>query len=428
MAKTAPKEKASSAFFYGWVVVTISFITMAFMGAARGGFSVFFVPLFNEFGWSRAETATIASMRSVVMAAISPVLGALLDKYGPRKVFSAGGVLIAIGFIASATATNLWQIILYNGVISALGITAITTAPNSVVVSQWFHKKRGTAMGLATAGVTLGSFIVMLYQWFIDTWDWQRAYIIAGLMTAAVVIPLNAIFQRMRPEEKGLLPDGERGTAPVRTATGHPANGIHSRQEIVRWLLKNYKFWALCLGSLVMGVGLSTIGTHTIAYTVDSGLPAIVAASAMAVGGLVGFAGRLLSFLSDKYGREMTFTVCTIIYIMSIGVLLLLSRYPYLWVLYLYAILSGAFSLSAAIFYATIGDIFSRKYLGLITGLVVVGLATGEAIGPTFAGYIFDVTSSYTIAFVIAMGCAAVLCVAIWIAAPRHGTEKFTSE
>lgn len=146
-------EKKHPLLFYGWIIVAISFITLALAYGARYCFSVFYVAILDEFGWPRGTTATILSLNLIIYALIAPLAGTLTDRYGPRKVLPLGGALIGTGLIACSTANTTWQFFLYFGIIVGLGISFLGTTPHNPILANWFAKRRGLAMGFALSGI-----------------------------------------------------------------------------------------------------------------------------------------------------------------------------------------------------------------------------------------------------------------------------------
>jgi len=200
---------------YPWVVLGISFTTVAAAFGCRAAFALFFVAVLEEFHWSRGLAAGALTLGSVAWTVSAPAWGQMLDRLGPRFVFPAGAGLMAAGFAVSAMTQTVWHYYLGMGLLVGLGFAALPMTSQATVISNWFVRRRGMAMGLAASGIGVGIFLVVpAAERLIGALGWRNAYLmLAGVMLAAVV-PLNLFVQRRRPQDIGLLPDfGATGPA-----------------------------------------------------------------------------------------------------------------------------------------------------------------------------------------------------------------------
>ncbi len=423
------RENKIPLLFYGWVIVAISFVTLALTYGARYCFSVFYVAILNEFSWPRGSTSAILSVNLLVYAFFAPIAGILMDRFGPRKVFPLGGLLIGLGLIACSSADTVWEFFIYFGLVVGAGISLLGTTPHNPILANWFIKRRGLAVGLAFSGVGFSFPLGILVQWFISNFGWRVSYILTGLMVIIIVVPINAIFQRFRPEEKGVLSDGERNLGDLDNRDENKEiimdELIVDREWVkVEWTLKKairtYRFWALFFFDFLGGLSLMTIVTHQVRFAVDTGFSEIVAASAFGIFGIANVAGHASSFISDRLGREEACYIGIGSSIISIIMLLMVKTPSGLHYLYIYSILFGfGMGLIAATSYTILADIFYGKHLGSITGFIITSLGIGLSIGPWLAGYIFDITGTYRFAFFIAMIALFISGIWIWIASPR---------
>jgi MFS family permease len=419
-------------FFYGWVIVAVTFLVFVVAYATWHSFSIFYVAVLQDFGWTRAATAATFSIFTIVYGLNSLVAGGLVDRFGPRVMLPAGGIVLGLGLIALTQMTEIWQFYLLFGVVIAVGLSTLGSVPSYAVLSNWFVKKRGTALGFATAGIGIGTLILVpVLQGVIDSHGWRTAYLVLGLVTLAVIPMITAVFQRHRPQSLGLLPDGE-----IAPQTG---TVVESKAEMVRrdvlvvdkewasreWTLGEagrtrrflFIFAARCLELGVLQLFL----VHQAAFFVDMGFDTLVAAGIVATVGFVGSFGKILwGALSDRIGREISYSLG--FSLGTVGVLILLTIQPGspVWIAYAYAIVYGfCYGMSAVIMPALAADIFHGKRYGVILGGIYIGGGIGSAVGAFLGGFIHDVTQSYAWAFGAGIPMMWIASALYWLAAPR---------
>jgi MFS family permease len=419
-------------FFYGWVIVAVTFLVFVVAYATWHSFSIFYVAVLQDFGWTRAATAATFSIFTIVYGLNSLVAGGLVDRFGPRVMLPAGGIVLGLGLIALTQMTEIWQFYLLFGVVIAVGLSTLGSVPSYAVLSNWFVKKRGTALGFATAGIGIGTLILVpVLQGVIDSHGWRTAYLVLGLVTLAVIPMITAVFQRHRPQSLGLLPDGE-----IAPQTG---TVVESKAEMVRrdvlvvdkewasreWTLgeagRTRRFWFIFAARcLELGV-LQMFLVHQAAFFVDMGFDTLVAAGIVATVGFVGSFGKILwGALSDRIGREISYSLG--FSLGTVGVLILLTIQPGspVWIAYAYAIVYGfCYGMSAVIMPALAADIFHGKRYGVILGGIYIGGGIGSAVGAFLGGFIHDVTQSYAWAFGAGIPMMWIASALYWLAAPR---------
>ena len=373
--------------YYGWLVVGLTFLTMAIGGSIVSTFPVFYVTFLEEFGWSRADTALAFSTSMVTFAISAGPIGALIDRFGPRVVVPSGVVVLGAGLVLMSAVSSRFTLYLFYGVIVALGVTLIGMIPTSTVVSQWFVRMRSTALGIAHSGRSAGSLILVPLSAFLIDWaGWRSAYLILAAGIVAVLLPLNLFLHRQPLEPKKTKP-GEDG----------------SDWTLAR-AIRNRAFWLLFMSGIFQGASFSIVGVHQVAHMVDVGITTIMAAwllGFMAIlRALSGIAG---GWIGDLVGRRWTFAAASAIGLSGVLCLMLVSAdrwmlvYPFV---LLYGIGAGARGTS---FVSLKADIFPGKRFGRILGFSQLGAGLASGLGPWFAGYIFDVTGSYQWAFVLVL-------------------------
>ena len=209
-------------FFYGWMIVAVTFVTMAIGVNARTAFSLFFPPIVSEFGWERGVTAGAFSFGFVVSAAVSPLIGRMMDRFGPRGVMELGVALMGSGLLLAPLTSQPWHLYLTIGVLVGAGSVCLGYSGQSLFLPNWFIRRRGLAMGLAFAGVGIGSVTLLPWvQHLIEQTGWRTACTAMGILVLAVLAPINLLL-RERPENIGLLPDGD--AAPTATSAKPVSN------------------------------------------------------------------------------------------------------------------------------------------------------------------------------------------------------------
>jgi MFS family permease len=403
-------------FFYGWVIVGVSFINLAVIFGIWYSFSVFFVAIIKEFGWSRAATAGVFSCFMLVHSISAVLIGVFLDRLSPRVIFPAAAFIVALGLVASGSINALWQFYLWYGVLTPIGICALGFIAHGMIIPKWFDRQRGLAMGIAMAGIGLGmQLLVPATQFFISSWGWRSAYLALAVLIVVVLVPLNIIFQRKNPEEVGQNPDGaapfktleqsKSSSAPRAVPRTPPIAGT------IREAMRTKPFWFLAASFFFTPMAIQGTLIHQVASVVDKGFSAAQGAFFFGLAGIMGSAGKIIfGHLSDMIGREKAFALGLSCAFFGVVSLLLLEPGKGA-LLYAYAVLFGlGYGSIAPIFPARLADLFLGPHFGKITGVLFVAGGAGGAVGVWLNGKIFDLTASYSISFIISL-CAMVMAV-----------------
>jgi len=419
-------EKIKPRLYYGWVIVAVLMISITLAYAVRSSFTVFYVAILDDFGWTRAETAGIFSLSLIVYGVGGIAAGILLDKLGPRKLFPLAAGLIALGALWCSRATELWEFYTAFGLIVAFGQCTLGYVPTMTVVNHWFVRRRGLALGLVMFGFSLSFLLSPLTQYLRETVGWRNAFIIFAMATLAIVIPLTSIFMRHRPQDIGLLPDGDSRTSQSRAETEKRDNAsvIDRRWAATEWslplALKTRRLWLCIMVAVMMGVVVNFPQVHQVAFITDIGYSSMFAVTVFSIFGLLNGIGPIGGLISDRIGRETGITLGAISIAIGTTIALSISRTGLEWAWYLSVICYGlGIGLLAPTLAATYGDLFAGKNLGSIIGFINAGFGIGGAIGPYLAGYIYDVTGNYTLAFIMVLSSAFILVPLIWLVAPR---------
>jgi MFS family permease len=399
-----PDPAASRAPAYRALAVTV--VTLALAYGVWYAYSVFLVALLNEFGWSRSVLAGAFSVFTLVSGGAGPILGALADRFGPRRLVLAGGVLLAAALWADSLVTRAWHLYLAFGLLTAVGVATAGSTPAVVMVQRHFSARLGLALGIAGSGVGLGIFLVVpLCQALIDAFGWRWAFRALGVLAALWILPATYLAIR------DALPAPR---AVVTSAAPAPAagDGGHSLARA----LDTSSFRLIGLAVFLGSICSQTLHVHQAAFLVDHGISAMTAAAVISVVGAASILGKTGGgFISDFFPRELVYALGMVGMIVGVGVLWLVALAPSGWMALGYAVLFGVgYSVTAFIVPAVMSDRFRGPRFGSIFGATQVASALGSALGAWLAGRIFDATGSYAIAFSIAAGAAAVAALAVW--------------
>jgi len=411
-------------FFYGWVIVAVAFVTMALGVNARTAFSLLFPPILDEFGWERGVTAGAFSFGFLVSAILSPSLGRLMDRRGPRFVMEMGVGLMAAGLLLAPLVSRPWHLYATLGVLVGGGSVCVSYTGQALYLPNWFVRRRGLAMSLAFSGVGVGSILLLPWlQTLIGRGGWRSACWAMAVLVLVLLAPLNLLLAR-RPQDLGLEPDGDRSSRDA--AAKRTANVVDPAWAAIDWTLgravRTARFWWIAIGFLAGLFSWYAVQVHQTKYLVEIGFSPSQAAWALGFVSLAGIPGQIaLGHLSDRIGREWVWTVGSLGFVVCYLALLALGQAPTLPLLWLMVVSQGMLGYGlTSVIGAIPAEIFEGRHYGSIFGTLMLAAIGGGAAGPFVAGALHDATGSYTLAWWIAIGCSVLSGVAIWLAAPRR--------
>lgn len=411
-------------FFYGWAIVAVAFVTMALGVNARTAFSLFFPPILEEFGWQRGATAGAFSFGFLISAVLSPLLGKLMDRFGPRVVMELGVGVTGLGLLCAALVSQPWHLYLTLGVLVGAGSVALGYTGQALFLPNWFVRRRGLAMSIAFAGVGIGSIVLLpVIQWAIEAHGWRAACVTLGIVILAVLAPLNLLL-RQRPQDLGLEPDGD--LAPVSGSRSQMDNVVDRAWAAVDWTLaramRTARFWWLAAGYFAAMIAWYSVQVHQTKYLVDVGFSGSYAAWALGFVSLAGIPGQIaLGHLSDRIGREWVWTVGCLGFAICYVALLALGAAPSAALLWTMVIAQGFLGYGmTSVVGAIPAEIFQGKHYGSIFGTLMGAAIAGGAFGPWLFGLVYDLTETYAAGFWLAIGSCVFSALAIWMAAPRQ--------
>ncbi len=399
----------SSGRYYGWVIVGLTFFTMAVGGSIVGTFPVFYVAFLDEFGWSRADTALAFSFSMATFAVSAGPIGAMVDRWGPRVIMPAGIAILGAGLALMSLVSSLPTLYFFYGGVVALGVTMFGFIPTSTVVSQWFAQRRSTAMGISLSGRSCGGVVMVpLSAYLIAAFGWRAAYAVLAVGVIVLLVPLNVFLHR------GRTPARERktGDAPGANWTLGDALG-------------DWVFWLLFLAGMFQGIGFSVVGVHQVAHMVDVGISPIRAASLIGALGVVRALGGIFGgWAGDSLGRTRTFALFSVLAMLGVSMLISASG-RHAWLGYAYVLVYGiGAGARGTIFVSIKADIFPGENFGRILGFSQMGGGLASAVGPWLAGYFFDIWNSYYWAFMLVLLVQALSILAVLAASSGAGRRK----
>ncbi len=398
--------------FYGWLVLAAAFMTTTVGWGIYYSFAVFFKDLQSTFNANRAEISIAASIFIGTFFTMGVIYGWIIDKYSPRIMVGLGGLAVFVGMFISSRATVVWQLYVFLGFLSGAGVSA-TILPFIAVLSRWFVKRRGLVLGIQATGAGVGMMVFSpLSQRMLTAYGWRTSFDILGII-GLVVFSISAFLARGFPREKGLEAYGAVPSDTVKATAAKPSvTASNSEIDIpLNRAIKGRNLWMALGIRMALSLAIYMVNTHLVNFAKDAGMVATSAALLMTIVGLVSVGGKITAgHLADKIGSKRIVISCAVL---MAAEMLWLSSPKGAVALQLSAVVYGlAYGGSFALMNTIVAEAFGVKFLGQILGVINLGSAVGSLFGPWLAGYVFDITGSYSIAFMIAAGVAvvAVIC------------------
>ena len=396
---------AQKKFFFGWYVSGFAALSLFFGYGVRGAFGVFFPSMLHDLGWSRTLLSGVISASLLMNAILSPTVGNLVGRFGGRWLITAGSLLLGTGIILVGLSTEVWHLFIAYGLIVAVGINCMGMVVNQSMVVGWFIKKRAFAISITTAGIALGTAVLVpLSNYLISRYGWRMSNVLIGISVIVIILPLAQFFAKRRPEDMGFLPDGEDPETLKATLKAMESEmaALAQNEPDISYAegMRSVNFWLLMAGNLVMGIPAFIVATHVFAYVVERGIPEFHAANGMSLGAILGlFSGFLFGYMSDKINsRKIPLMIMFAIGILAYILLIYVRSTP---VFYIQSAIFGIGAGGAVVLPALIGDQFGRLGMGKFYGIIILSAAVGAALGPVLGGWIYDATQSYVWAWII---------------------------
>jgi len=397
--------------FYGWYIVAATFIIGFYVvGIVFYGFTTIFKPIVEEFGWSYTQVSLAASLRGVETGLLAPVVGMLIDRWGPRRIVFIGGCLTALGLFMLSRVDSLVTFYISFALIS----TAMSTCTVTVLmtaVSKWFRRKIGLAMSIVSCGFGAGGLVVFMMARLVDAFGWRLAVQGLAFGVLFIVLPL-ALLLRHKPQQYGYLPDGDTQQI-EKTSAGKVVTEVKEYGITLKEAVKTRTFWLMAVMFVCQHTMVGTAVTHVMPYLTSVGLSTTIASLGAAGIPLVSIAGRMgFGSLGDKVSRKklMGVTFAMILFgLLSFQMAGSFAIPGVIGFLVLFGMGYGGFN---AVRPAFLREIFGTKQYGTIFGcLIGIGML-GTVAGPFIAGRLFDIQGSYHNVWLIFAALALVALVA----------------
>ncbi len=375
--------------FYGWwIVLACFFIGLYVGGVVYYGFTAFFEPLVEEFGWSHTQISFAASLRGLEMGILAPLIGFLVDRFGSRRLILCGTITVGFGLI-SLSITKSLAMFYGSFLLLSFGGGGCLSVVLMSVVANWFKRNVGKALGMVSCGFGASGLIVPLIVRLIDLYQWRTTLIILGLGMWILGIPLSLVI-RDKPEQYGYLPDGELGHDPM-THIKDPGQGV----EIgFKDAMRQRSFWYLMFVEVIRAIVLSAVILHVMPYLSSMGIPRLTAGFIAAAIPLISIPGRLgFGWFGDIFDKRQMMAVA--LCLMGTG-LLAFCYVQQGWVILVFLLLFSSGTGGGIVLTRTmLREYFGRGSFGKMLGIASGCASIGGIIGPTLAGWVFDTLKSY---------------------------------
>lgn len=380
-----------------WLLLAAAFVTFAVGSGMMHAYTVFLVAFIDAFGWTRAEVSIAYSVSQVITGISSPLVGWLVDRLGPARLIVMGGVLLTAGLIANSFATQLWHLVLIYGVAMTMGANCLGLVVFIPLLSRYFVRNRGMAVSIVqSANGFARAFSAPLATVMISGLGWRGAYLWQGIFMAVVVLPLASLFRGI----------------------GKPAHrqSIDAEGWTVRQAVRTPHFWLLFAVYMFTGLGSFLVALHQLAFAVNIGFDRLYAASVLGMGAFLALPGVILTgTISDYVGREVSAVATYGTSIIGVICGLMIHSPDQHLLLWLHACFFGlTWGARGPAITAKTADLFPGPNLGAILGVITIGTGLGAASGSWLAGFVFDTTGSYRVAFLLSIVCYVAGAVAFW--------------
>ncbi len=399
--KTQKRPPLSLPFYYGWLVLSLCFLTTLTGAGVRSSPSVLIHPLEAEFGWSRTLIASAVSMNLLLFGIAAPITGWLIDRIGPRKIMMGSLILLITGVSGTILMTKFWQFFLVWGVIVGLGAGGVGSVMAATIGNRWFIARRGLVLGILGSASSTGQIIFLPLFMAMITYAGWRLGSMALIILAIILLPLVFLFMRDDPSEVGLEPYGASDPEALSKAAAGSLRGMSAKNATItaREVVSHPTFWLLACSFFVCGgTANGLIGTHLIPHEIEIGIPQIAAASLLGIMGGLNMVGTIFSgWMVDRVKANRWLALVYALRGVSLLILPFVKEFSGLVV---FAIIYGLdWFATVPPSMAITADTFGRQNVGRVYGWIFMSHQIGAAIMASAAGAIRTWMGDYQFAF-----------------------------
>ncbi len=386
--------------YYGWrIVAGVFFANWLGAGIGLPMFGQFLKPMSAELGWTRTVVTLPIVARQVINLLINPIVGPMLDRYGPRYLMTGGAVVMGLATMLMSQVNSFWQFFLFFGVMGAVGQAGLSHVVTNTTLAKWFVRLRGRATGISASGINVGEVVMTpLVLALIVAVGWRGAWMVMGVLPWLIVAPTAWLWMRRQPEDMGLLPDGDSPSGARGARAGEVAG---ARREERSWTageaFRTPALWALIVATNLAGIAVSGVILHQIPFLTDRGLSPTIAAFSLTTYALFAIPSKLAwGFLAERL--PIRYLTAASLLGSAAGLLVLVgadSNVEAIAFGVVYGSTRGAWAVVQSLIWA---DYFGRGFLGTIRGYVSPFQLVATVGGPIFAAYVFDESGSYMFA------------------------------
>lgn len=413
----SPTEETGNRIFYGWWIVlagTIIFVVSNGIGFYGNG--VYLDPLISAHGWSKGSISLAVTLFFFTIGMMGLIFGRKVDQYGPKPVLVFGAVVMGCGLTLLGRITALWQLYAVY-LIMAVGYGCSALLPINTLITNWFIRRRGFAMSITMTGLSVGGIIfVPLGTYLISRYGLKTALPVLGGIYTLVIVPISLFVIKQRPSDVGQMPDGDS----ERVSENNQQGSVSYASQVRTWTrlqaMRTRAFWSIVIAFLLAMSGQVAYLMHQMSFLSQT-LGLAGAASAVSITAAASIVGRLL--LGTVIDRMEKRYAAMVLFSIQAAAVLSLAYSDHVAVLYLGTFAFGLTMGSILMMQSLItGECFGLVSFATVTGMSGVFISAGAALGPSIAGFIYDMTRSYQTAFTIFAAASIAAVFAVFFAKP----------
>ncbi|MFC1977428.1 MFS transporter [Chloroflexota bacterium] len=400
--------------FYGWWVLVALFIVGAIGPLARFSLAAFFPAISSELGWSRSIIGTAQSLSLWAYSFLSILTGWMIDRIGSRKVIFVGGLMCLVGWLLLSRVNSLWQLYIYYGLVMAVAVSNTHLVPLQATSRKWFVKRAGLAGGIVGSAFSLGTAVFSPLLTFMSSlYGWRNVSSVAAFVFGVPIMLLAYFVIRDTPESIGQYPDG----------TGSLSSAHIQHTSVIQYwniesVLKTPQFWLLFVAYGLLGIVFNGLLAHLVIWAVDLGSTTATAGLFVTLFNGPSIIARVGGgWLADRYGKKriMVFGASLSALMMLLGWQVIHSTNPLIAYIPIFGIGAG---FSSILFAPYLGDLFGRRNIGSLFGILTVAWGLIGGLGPVIWGMIVDASGSYNAALLMSGICYALALVMLLLVRP----------